>query len=814
MDFGTVLSKLSILIEAISSLASNVTTNEKCCRTLAGALRFLLPLIIESQESSLPFVGGAITSFEGLEHALIKAKGLVMKCGGQSSRIYMVLRKERFMEKFKQITMEIESHINSLPLGVSRCLSELRSANSEAEDEQLLLDTRTALKDIREGVKLTHERLEDLAKRFCLTVNQDILREATLLEKDKELVRTERDKQEEDFINQLLILVTKMGDDLAEQKQAQIECGGIPVPADFRCPLSLELMSDPVIVASGQTYERGYIQQWLDQGNTTCPKTRQPLTHTNLIPNYTVKALIASWCEVNNVPFPEPVKLSNLCTGIGTLYSSVVSNRASFISGDQRFRDLPALPLLHESRTPHRKFFLDISPSSEKSNQENDIAQHSTGHGTKQSTNGAQTWVCSPSVSRKDSFNGDSSNSHTHSRNTSSSSVASSADETLFSAAFDENTGERAQQLPNDVPLQLHAVQRRPIFGQNNHGSPGIASFNRLSLSSSRRLRGPDLLVQTRNSVPVATEDVQSDMRANILGLIGDLKSGSADSQRAAATSLRLLAKYSPENRKLIANCGAIAPLVTLLDSKEPQTQENAVTALLNLSIDDNNKSEIASAGAIGPLVKVLKSGTGVVRENAAATLFSLSVLDENKVAVGESGAIPPLVELLMHGSLRGKKDAATALFNLSILHENKARIVGAGAVKPLIELMTDPAAGMVDKAVAVLANLASIQEGRSAIGEDGGIPALVEVVELGSQRGKENAAAALLHLCTNSHKFRAMVLQEGAIPPLVALSQSGTTRAKEKASSLLRHFREQRQAALGRGMRDRNTDQLQRPYV
>ena len=162
------------------------------------------------------------------------------------------------------------------------------------------------------------------------------------------------------------------------------------------------------------------------------------------------------------------------------------------------------------------------------------------------------------------------------------------------------------------------------------------------------------------------------------------------------------------------------------------------------------------------------------------ATLFSLSVMEENKISIGQSGAIPPLVDLLRDGSPRGKKDAATALFNLSIYHDNKARIVRARAVKSLVELM-DPAAGMVDKAVAVLSNLSTIPEVRFAIGEEGGIPALVEVVELGSQRGKENATAALLQLCTNSNRFRAMVLQEGAIPPLVALSQSGTPRAREK---------------------------------
>ncbi|KAA8532584.1 hypothetical protein F0562_032600 [Nyssa sinensis] len=49
------------------------------------------------------------------------------------------------------------------------------------------------------------------------------------------------------------------------------------LPDDFLCPISLELMRDPVIVATGQTYERSYIQRWMDCGNKTCPKTQQKL---------------------------------------------------------------------------------------------------------------------------------------------------------------------------------------------------------------------------------------------------------------------------------------------------------------------------------------------------------------------------------------------------------------------------------------------------------------------------------------------------------------------------------------------------------
>ncbi|XP_062098563.1 protein spotted leaf 11-like [Humulus lupulus] len=36
------------------------------------------------------------------------------------------------------------------------------------------------------------------------------------------------------------------------------------IPNDFRCPISLELMKNLVIVSTGQTYERSCIQKWID----------------------------------------------------------------------------------------------------------------------------------------------------------------------------------------------------------------------------------------------------------------------------------------------------------------------------------------------------------------------------------------------------------------------------------------------------------------------------------------------------------------------------------------------------------------------
>jgi len=62
-------------------------------------------------------------------------------------------------------------------------------------------------------------------------------------------------------------------------------------------------MQDPVIAADGFTYERCYIQQWM-QGHDVSPRTGQPFLHTFLTPNVMARQLIAAWCEKNDLPVP------------------------------------------------------------------------------------------------------------------------------------------------------------------------------------------------------------------------------------------------------------------------------------------------------------------------------------------------------------------------------------------------------------------------------------------------------------------------------------------------------------------------------
>uniref|UniRef100_A0A0C9QXS4 RING-type E3 ubiquitin transferase n=1 Tax=Wollemia nobilis TaxID=56998 RepID=A0A0C9QXS4_9CONI len=381
------------------------------------------------------------------------------------------------------------------------------------------------------------------------------------------------------------------------------------IPDEMKCPISLDLMRDPVIVASGHTYDRASISEWLDSGHSTCPLSGQKLPrHPVLIPNYALRSLIGQWCDRHNVPF-------------------------------------------HFSRDGNEAM------------------------------------------------------------------VAQAAETAKTTVAY----------------------------------------------------------------------------------LVGKLATGSPEVQRQAAHELRLLAKCGTDNRKRIAEAGAIPLLVHLLSSSDAEAQENAVTALLNVSIYDNNKALIMAApGAVEGIVGVIeRGGTMESRENAAATIFSLAVVEDYKISIGgRSAAIPALVRLLCEGSTRGKKDAATALYNLSVYKGNRPVVVRAGAVPVLLDLVVnrdkDSGAGVTNEALAALSVLAGCWDGLEAIESNSvpAVPVMIDLVREGNEKGKENAMGVLAAMCKSGGEdmVRRLLAQysESIIPALQTVASTGSPHPKRKATSLL----------------------------
>lgn len=60
----------------------------------------------------------------------------------------------------------------------------------------------------------------------------------------------------------------------------------------FTCPISHEVMNDPLMAADGHTYEAKFIRDWFRRGHNTSPITNVELEHKKLVPNRALRSAI------------------------------------------------------------------------------------------------------------------------------------------------------------------------------------------------------------------------------------------------------------------------------------------------------------------------------------------------------------------------------------------------------------------------------------------------------------------------------------------------------------------------------------------
>ena len=87
--------------------------------------------------------------------------------------------------------------------------------------------------------------------------------------------------------------------------------GSVDETAPFICPLSLNIMEDPVIDPEGNSYERSVIETWLRVSGTS-PITRGPLTPAMLCPNKALKNAIENYKNRRGTQNPPNIQESDV----------------------------------------------------------------------------------------------------------------------------------------------------------------------------------------------------------------------------------------------------------------------------------------------------------------------------------------------------------------------------------------------------------------------------------------------------------------------------------------------------------------------
>ncbi|CAL0334088.1 unnamed protein product [Lupinus luteus] len=334
VEAGTgVVQSLIELVNEIAAISDYRPMVKKQYCNLARRLKLLTPMFEEIRELNKERIPlNTLKPLLAFKEALQSAKEL-LRFGSEGSKIYMVLEMDQIMNKFHKVTDKLEQALAAISCDkldisdevkeqVELVLAQFRRAKGRIDEPDVnLYEDLRSLYNKDNDADTDPAVLNQIAEKLQLKGVADLIEESLalqemvaansgdpgahlekmsiLLKKIKYYVQTENLVMDDNVGGRGLSSSVCSKGTNEKNHQAPV------IPDDFRCPISLELMTDPVIVSTGQTYERSCIDKWLQAGHGTCPKTLQTLTSSVLTPNYVLRSLIAQWCEANGIEPPK-----------------------------------------------------------------------------------------------------------------------------------------------------------------------------------------------------------------------------------------------------------------------------------------------------------------------------------------------------------------------------------------------------------------------------------------------------------------------------------------------------------------------------
>ncbi|CAN6481993.1 unnamed protein product [Victoria cruziana] len=620
---------LSGLLSEISGSGDFKFPVKKESANLSRRLTLLSPFFEELKEAGPTVSGNAAASLSSLADALKAAKRLLHTCRS-AGKIWLVMEAKQVADEFHEVASQLVHALGCLPFDqleisdevreqVELVHAQLRRAKDRSysfPDEELLLDLQTILSDSEDNV----EMLKRVAQKLQLANVNEIEQEFQALQ----VAVTENsngDKAGNCNVEQMVNILERLkkfvvsSDDhpAADAVGAKSEPvdekkpESLVIPDDFRCPISLELMRDPVIVATGQTYERSCIQRWIDSGHKTCPKTQQTLPHLVLTPNYVLRSLISHWCEANGIEQPKKS---------GSSRSRKSGGLAQEVPADRVAIDALVRKLSNGTPEEQRLATGELRMLS-KRNTDNRVCIAEAG--------------AIPLLVKLLSINDKKTQEH-------------AVTAILNLSIYDNNKG--AIVMAGAIPAVVEVLKSGSMESREN----AAATLFSLSLVD-------------ENKITIGASGA-------ISALVELLQEGRPRGKKDAATALFNLCIYQG-NKARAVRAGILAPLMELLVDPSSGMVDEALAILAVLASHHEGKIAIGKANAIPLLVDLIRSGLPRNKENAAAILLSLCKKDvEHLFTVQRLGAFVPLTELLKNGTERAKRKAASLLEHLSKLDQ------------------------------------------------------------------------------------------------------------------------------------------------
>ncbi|GFS45075.1 RING/U-box superfamily protein with ARM repeat domain-containing protein [Actinidia rufa] len=328
-------------------------------------------------------------------------------------------------------------------------------------------------------------------------------------------------------------------------------------PKEFTCPLSGSLMADPVIVSSGQTFERNCIQTCKSIGFKPVLSDGSKPDFTTIIPNLALKSTILNWCNTHLTDQPKPIDS----------ISAQKLIRALMASQKQQSE---------EKKLIHPRSELTLSSRLSSSSDESVAV----------ATSGSTTPL--PLATRPSCYSY-SSSSDVETLNPSSAEEIDIVGRLKSSHVFEQE----------EAVISLRKITRSREDTRGHLCTPRLLSAVR-SLIASRYATLQVNAVAALVNLSLENENKVKIVRSGIiLPLIDVLKGGFPEAQEHAAGAIFSLS-LDDQNKIAIGVLGALPPLLHALRSESERARHDSALALYHLSLVQSNRSKLVKLGEDG----------------------------------------------------------------------------------------------------------------------------------------------------------------------------------------------------------------------
>ncbi|RWV84877.1 hypothetical protein BHE74_00026021 [Ensete ventricosum] len=271
-----------------------------------------------NRDGSFPLAAAA----EILAREVEAARALALDCG-KRNRVYLLLNCRRIVTRLESATREIGRAISLLPLASFDLSSAIRDEakllsdsmvraefRAAAAEEEILRKVESAIQEHNSDRSYANSLLALIADAVGIPKNRTALKkEFEEFKEEAAEAKLRKDLTEAIQMDQIIALLSR-ADATSSFKEKEVKyhskrnsLGSQPLEPlqSFYCPITRDVMEDPVETSSGQTFERSAIERWFADGNTTCPLTMTPLNTSFLRPNITLRKSIEEWKERNNI---------------------------------------------------------------------------------------------------------------------------------------------------------------------------------------------------------------------------------------------------------------------------------------------------------------------------------------------------------------------------------------------------------------------------------------------------------------------------------------------------------------------------------